>query len=522
MGKEVIRMVRSTFAGFSVAHLAMAASQSALDVIGQNVSNINTSGYTRQRLDQQSISPAGHSTMNSIYSVKVGQGVMATGVSQIRDPFLDIQYRNQLAEVGTVDAMDTVLDRIGDVFDETSMSKISDALNNVVSQLQNMSRPDTAGQNTYDTLVRSAMETLISLFHENAKNIQDINGEYVDRLMGTDQQKIEGYLNDIVELNKSIKNSQILGSPALELQDQRNALIDELATYLPINVSYEKTNVGGNITLETLKVTFRDANNNEYILIDDNDRGSVVVDSANGMPPITVNITGVGQAGPTDITDSLGEGVLKGYADMLNKSGVYDDPATDIKGIGFYEQYFNPFVDEFATTLNDLNGGAGFELFETSDGSGVFTAENIRVSEAWMSGNVHITTSTENVPGGATGNDSAYENVQRMINALSSDTHDFVTGGGDTVFSGTFLEGYTFLQDTQATERSSISTILANRNTVLNQIADQKDSVSGVNLDEEVMSMMRYSQSYNAAARLMTTLDEALDTLINNTGVVGR
>ena len=210
-------MVRSTFAGFSVAQLAMAASQTALDVVGQNVSNINTTGYTRQRLDQQSVSPAGHSQMNSLYTVKVGQGVMATGVSQIRDPFLDIQYRNQLAEVGTVDAMDTILSRIGEVFDETSTTAIRNALNNVVTQLQNLARPDTAGQDTFDTLVRSSMETLLNLFHERANDISDIKSEYVEKLQTTEGQKIEGYLNSILELNQSIKNSQILGEPALEL-----------------------------------------------------------------------------------------------------------------------------------------------------------------------------------------------------------------------------------------------------------------------------------------------------------------
>ena len=513
-------MVRSTFAGFSVARLAMSASQTALNVVGQNVGNINTSGYTRQRLDLQSISPAGHSMVNSKYNISVGQGVMMTGVSQIRDPFLDIQYRNQLAEVGTVDAMDTILDRIGDVFDETSASKISSALNNVISQLQNMSKPDTAGQDTYDTLVRSAMETLVNLFHESAKDITDMKVEFVDRITGTEAQKIDSYLSDILELNESIKNSQILGNPALELMDQRNSLIDELATYLPINVSYEELNVGGNVKVDTLKITFRDTDGNEHTLIDDNEKGTISVTGANGMPPLQVQVTGVGAATATDVTDKLGEGVLKGYADMLNKSGVYDDPNTDTKGIGFYEEYFNEFVNEFATTLNNLNG-AGGALFETSDGSPDFTAENIRVSEAWMSGQVHITTTT-NPDSGTTGNESAYENVQRMINALMSDRHSFTTAQGEQVFEGTFLEAYTYLQNTQATERSSISAILTNRTTVLNQIADSKDSVSGVNLDEEVMSMMQYQQSYNAAARLMTALDEILDKLINNTGAVGR
>ena len=62
---------------------------------------------------------------------------------------------------------------------------------------------------------------------------------------------------------------------------------------------------------------------------------------------------------------------------------------------------------------------------------------------------------------------------------------------------------------------------MENQISVLNQTANSRDSVSGVQLDEEGMNLMHYNQSYTAAARLMTTLDEALDTLINNTGVVG-
>ena len=101
--------MRSTFSGLSMALLGLNASQKALDVTGQNITNINTSGYTRQRLDQSSISPSGASYFNMVYGAKVGQGVMVTGVSQIRDPFLDIQYRNQLTKVGTEDAKNEIL-----------------------------------------------------------------------------------------------------------------------------------------------------------------------------------------------------------------------------------------------------------------------------------------------------------------------------------------------------------------------------------------------------------------------------
>ena len=125
-------------------------------------------------------------------------------------------------------------------------------------------------------------------------------------------------------------------------------------------------------------------------------------------------------------------------------------------------------------------------------------------------------------------NSTAYENVLAMINAITTDQLKFTSvhykdNGQDIIaFEGNCFDAYDNLQKTQAIERKSSDSILNNRLSVLNQIANSKDAVSGVYMDEEVMNLMRYQQSYNAAARLMTTLDEALNTLINNTGIVGR
>ena len=90
------------------------------------------------------------------------------------------------------------------------------------------------------------------------------------------------------------------------------------------------------------------------------------------------------------------------------------------------------------------------------------------------------------------------------------------------IFKGTFFECYNNIQNTQALERQSTTSLLKNHQTVADQVADSRESVSGVNMDEEVMDLMRFSQSYNAASRLMTTMDELLERLITNTGVVGR
>lgn len=536
-------MIRSTFAGFNTAQLAMMASQRGLDVTGQNLSNINTTGYTRQRLDLLSLNPVGNSIGSSAFDAKVGQGVMMRGVSQIRDPFLDIQYRGEVPKVGTVEAKDDILASIGNIFDESDSEAIRTRLSAIVSQLTNLATPENAGSGSADALVRSACEVLLDSLHQNGSAIANVRTELINKMNQSVMPQLETYLEEIKNLNISIRNSQILGNPALELQDQRNQMLDELAEYMPIEVTYHTKDMGGGIKVDTLEVKLKlnDANNTKITLIDDDKRGDFKFDGTTGKGKLKV-IAAYDRTDPnaqkteTDITDQLSNGILKGNLDMLNKSEAFDHPASDTKGIGYYEQTFNMFVNEFATKMNKLNSkdGSGTDcpLFETTDGKS-FTATNIKLSDKWVNGETKITLSKKQDAGS-----TDYENVLKMINALSSDMITFETqpkkadgaGATDTkgdpiqkqIFKGTFFECYNNIQNTQALERQSTTSLLKNHQTVADQVADSRESVSGVNMDEEVMDLMRFSQSYNAASRLMTTMDELLERLITNTGVVGR
>ena len=515
-------MIRSTFSGFNTAQLAMMASQRGLDVTGQNLSNINTDGYTRQRLDLTSLNPVGNSIGSSSYDAKVGQGVMMVGVSQIRDPFLDIQYRNELPKVGTVEAKESILESIGNIFDEADSEAIRTRLSAVVSQLTNLATPENAGSGSADALVRSACEVLLDSFHQNGTSIENVKGELIDKMERSVMPQLETYFTEIVNLNISIRNSQILGNPALELQDQRNQMLDELASYMPIDVTYNTKNMGGGIIVETLEVKLRTADGKKHTIINDDESGSLTFTAADGKLEAK-DVDGA----KINITDSLSNGILKGNLDMLNKSETFDNPANDVKGIGYYQKTFDMFVNEFATMMNKLNyvDGTGTDknLFVTSDGSGKFTATNIKISDDWINGNVKITLSKDTDAGS-----TDYSNVLKMINALSSDEitfeipHPDGIGGKKQIFKGTFFECYDNIQNTQALERQAAASLLKNHQTVADQVANSRESVSGVNMDEEVMDLMRFSQSYNAASRLMTTMDELLERLIVNTGVVGR
>lgn len=527
-------MLRSTFAGFTTAQLSMASSQRALDVVGQNIANINTPGYTRQRLDIASLNTKKGDFYNANSSIKVGFGVEMTGVSQLRDPFLDIQYRSQIAKVGTSDAHAAGYEQLATIFDEATLDGVRDAFRSITSSLQSFS--SESGSDEFDSMVRSNMQVLLNLLRDDSIRLQDIRNDMQTGFASADIADVNEIIQNIANLNKNIKNSQILGNPALELQDERNRLLDELSSYLPITTNYREQTVGPGYTVEVLDVVFTDANGKKYKLISDGLYGSL--DAEVRELPVTVNISDV-MGNTSDVTNLLGNGTLKGTLDILNKSGDFDN--TDVKGLGYYEKALDNLVDTFAKAFNEANKALKTDadgkvvephewedrpLFETKDGSTDFTAQNIKIADKWLSGEYRITKSIIPIDGqiGSTASD----NINNMIDLMGKD-HSFVvsttvngTAKTTTFFTGSFYDCFAELENVLGIDAKSAETMLSNQIFVLNQTSNSRDAISGVSLDEEGMNLLHYNQSYNAAARLMTTLDEALDKLINGTGVVGR
>lgn len=541
-------MIRSTFAGFTTAQLGMAASQRALDVTGQNIANINTPGYTRQRLDIASLNTQRGDFYNTSSNIKVGFGVEMTRISQLRDPFLDAQYRSQISKLGTTDAHAAGYEQLATIFDESTMSGVRNAFISLSSSLSTLSTQ--SGNTENDTAVRSNMQVLLNLFHDAANRLNDIRQDTQQGFATTDIKDVNELLENIAELNKSIKTSHVLGNPALELQDQRNNLLDELGSYLPITVKYSDKSIGPGQTVEILNVIFTDTTGQEHTLISDGFAG--YFDTKVSKQPVSLNLTDTNgttrqiaglatnpDTNKLEYVEILGSGTLKGTLDLLNKSGDFDQ--TDFKGIGYYEKALDALVDKFANVFNEANKSVERnddgtikdpvnliprDLFTTSDGSDKFTAMNIKISDDWLNGTYGITLTNNVVKDeidkdetGSTGN----EVIMNMIKLLDSTSHEFIGGDNDTKFyTGTFHDCFATLENTLGIDAKSANTLLENQIAVLNQTSNSRDGVSGVQLDEEGMNLLHYNQSYNAAARLMTTLDEALDKLINGTGVVGR
>lgn len=220
-----------TFGAFTTARLGIYAAQLGLNVTGNNIANINTYGYTRQSLDQISLRTGVGDRYQSAFDVRVGNGVLATGVSQIRDPYLDIRYRTESASVG---AMNTKLEGLGDlaaILDEVGLGDEQNGLihaqfGDLLEKLQNLSTNTNQGE--FDTQVRSSVEALVTLFNSYAGKLEQLQENTISSFK-EDIKRVNDILANIADLNAQIRKSDIHGDSALEMRDERNRLIDELS-----------------------------------------------------------------------------------------------------------------------------------------------------------------------------------------------------------------------------------------------------------------------------------------------------
>lgn len=273
-----------TFGSFTQARLAIYASQTGLTVTGNNISNVNTKGYTRQRLDLRSLHSSGADRYYSSTDVRVGQGVLCTGVSQLRDPYLDIRYRSKMAEVGAMDVKLGGLEGIAQVLDEVGKGEIPQGkdFGIVAAQFEKVYEAlkgitDQTGHSEYDVQIRSACEALAKQLNAYAAGLQELYDNTVSSYE-KDVTEVNTILKNIRSLNESIREANIYGDNALELRDERNNLIDQLSEYMKINVDYTTEEIGLGVTVEKLIISLGNANPDASIHTDT----SVLIDGIYG------------------------------------------------------------------------------------------------------------------------------------------------------------------------------------------------------------------------------------------------
>ncbi len=251
-----------TFGSFTQARLAIYASYKGLSVTGNNIANVNTTGYTRQRLEQSSFGASGADRYYSSFDSRVGNGVLCTGLTQLRDPYLDIRYRGEMSNVGSMDTKLGGLENIQAVLDEVGKGDdafgiIEAQLSDLVAKLRQLS--DQTGHSLYDIQVRASADTLTKQLNAYASRLQEV---YKNNMASYQQDvsKVNGILTNIRDLNATIRKNEIHGDNSLELRDERNLLIDQLSQYMKIDVTYTTEDIGGGQWVEKLVIKLGNAN----------------------------------------------------------------------------------------------------------------------------------------------------------------------------------------------------------------------------------------------------------------------
>ncbi len=254
--------VIGTFGSFTAARLGIYASQSSLNVTGNNIANINTKGYTRQRMDLVSLHSWGTGRYANKMNHDIGYGVLCDSVSQLRDPFMDIRYRNEQSNVGASETWMDCLQQLAHVLDEVGdgddFGVIEKQFNEFVDKLQQLK--GNVGTEEYDTIVRANAEVLCNLFNNYSKALDTVENSQLKNLQD-DVTSVNTILTQIRDLNAEIREAGIHGAKALELRDARNVLIDELSTYVKIDVSYDLEKIDEFNSVERLNINLADSGN---------------------------------------------------------------------------------------------------------------------------------------------------------------------------------------------------------------------------------------------------------------------
>lgn len=381
----------SSFMGLYVQREALNSAQKALDITGNNISNVKTAGYSRQRLDVCSIANTGYNLLYNTGVSLAGQGVDNVGVGQYRDALIDEKVRNYTTLDNNYNIKDVVMKDVETALDNIESREYGFAANlaNFKSALQSFATDEANRKELANVAFRAAesvtqqiryMNSRLDDISEQTKNDANISVDRVNKIFESMANLNKQITNSYVQMNymEMTANSYQVDNDygPLELKDQMNLLIDELASYGDVSFNEEKNGsftitFAGQVAVhndeyaqmtmtiedpDPLYMGFKMTSAGKYIVKDDRYDGLMNADlwkklaTNKGM----TNREYVQKTGETiDITgkDKLQGGALRGYLDVYNGEGVFN--STDMTA--FNSQIKN-YPDEINSLLKDISG----------------------------------------------------------------------------------------------------------------------------------------------------------------------
>ena len=482
----------STFGGLNTAYTGLVAARQGLDVVGQNIANANTEGYTRQRI---STSALGATAPTGIFTqgARVGEGVAMDGIARLASAQLDARVRATAATAGYTAVRANALASVEDSLNEPGENGISAKLDEFWAGWQTLS-------NGTDTAAPAALllGTAGELLTQISEGYQAVSDEWsnVRSDLNNMVSELNGAATQVAALNVQIRQSLATGGTANELLDQRSALTTTIAALTGASVTEQADGtvtvlVGGNAlvsggTAHQVQVTA----DSPRVMQDSGDVTLVWADNA-------------GTAVTMDRGEMAGALSLLGEANVSGSGGALAEAAAS----------YNTFATELKATVNDIyktgfnqDGDDGFEFFSSIDGAPAAQALSI------------VPKSSADMAVRASATSGAYDGT--IADAIAQLGAGFATDvdGAVTSPSTTWSDFVTKTGVLTQTELQSA----ALASSTASGAANQQLANSSVDLDEENVNLLMFQHAYQGAARMMTAVDEMLDTLINRTGLVGR
>lgn len=486
----------SVFGGLHIANSGLFANQKALEIISKNIANANTVGYSRQ---QVLLTPAAYD-----------MGVEISSVIQVREEYLDSQYRSELCRLGEWRTRTEAFNMIEDFFKEPSEQGLNHAIGVFFNSIQELSKnPESMEIRTQ--ALQNAL-TLTDSFHyiyDKLIELQDNQNSRIESAVS----EINKLATEIVELNKEIKRYEIRGDQKEnDLRDLRNNVIDKLSELINITVG---ENPDGTVSVRI---------GDEYLVDSETaNRIETVLDSPNMVDGENM-LYSVRWADSGELVE-ITSGKVKGFLDIRDGCGITEIYNPKFYGIPFFVNEINLLAKTLIGAINDIhrngytipndsNGNTsetGLAFFVPEDIENAASAKNISVSQYIIRNVYNIATSDEPVDMYNQGNNV----IIKQIADLRDKKNIMITIGGVTTTIGSF-EGYTNkIASELAVVSDGCQTRFESQEIITRNVENKRLSVSGVSIDEEMTNMIKFQNAYVASARVITSINTMLEALLN-------
>ncbi|OGO77293.1 MAG: flagellar hook-associated protein FlgK [Clostridiales bacterium GWB2_37_7] len=509
--------MRTTFGTFNTATSGLFASQRSLDIVSNNISNANTEGYSRQQVLQRASIPVGGDPRGL-----VGTGVETYDVVQIRSQYMDNKYWGQVKAYAEWNTKSEGLQEVEGIFNEpsdTGIRKVMDEMFASIEELVKKSGDNTNRVNLIEKAVTFS-NTIRGFGQQIVDSIRDTNFAIKSKV-----DEVNALASQITELNKQIFNMELDGRKSNGLRDQRSTLVDKLSQM--VNISVSEVSGEGNAKYFNVKIggiTLVNHYQTNKLTTDNVDIPGV---SELGTGKISViKWAGVNGAPLDEVKVESGE--LKGMLDMRDGNGEN----YSYRGLPFYLNQLNRFARDFAKAFNeqhkagvDQDGDPGVNFFDeptdtvtpldTTDDWKNVTSINLKVNAA-IKGSPSMVAAADAAAG-----ESNNENA-KLLASLRNKRDTFYDATTTSKINGTADDFIKSILSVLSVDTNQAKRLTTNTEAIVEQTKNKRMSESGVSLDEEMGNMVKFQQAYNASARMITTLDGIMDTMINRLGIVGR